>query len=381
MNQTLFPTELPPRTEMYEALCNRDSEFEGIFFVGVKTTGIFCRPTCPAKKPLLKNVDFYGNVRDALAAGFRPCKRCKPMTVSGAAPEWLADLLGKIEDDPDRRWKDQDLRDLGLEPSRVRRWFKTNHGMTFHSYQRTRRLGRALGQIQVNDQSATAAQLNAGYESASGFRVAFRKLFQSMPPSKAKGNDDANPMFVNRVLTKLGPMICASNEDGLHILEFADRRMLETQIKRVRKLTNCTYVIGENKFHRSIQGELAQWFEGKLQNFETPIVLKGTQFQEGVWNQLLRIPYGKTNSYEQIASKLNNPKAMRAVGKANGDNRFAIVVPCHRVIRANGSLSGYGGGVWRKQWLLNLETSIAYRKTFEKDENFEQIISKPPSLY
>ncbi len=356
MNTTLFPTELPTSDVMYEALCNRDSEFEGIFFVGVKTTGIFCRPICPAKKPLRKNVNFYASVREALAAGFRPCKRCRPMETFGSAPPWLKDLLASIENDPDRRWKDQDLRELGLEPSRVRRWFKSNHGMTFHCYQRTRRLGRAMGQIQIEKDNATLAQLNSGYESASGFREAFKKLFKNTPPSKA--SDEARPMYVNRVLTKLGPMICAANEDGLHILEFADRRMLETQIKRVSKLTRCSYVIGENKFHHSIQNELESWFAGELIEFQTPIVLKGTEFQESVWKQLLKIPYGKTRSYEQIAAKLKNPKAMRAVGKANGDNRFAIVVPCHRVIRADGSLSGYGGGVWRKQWLLSHEMKL-----------------------
>ena len=359
MANTFAPSELPSFDVMYKALCDRDSEYEGVFIVGVKTTGIFCRPTCPAKKPLEKNVNFYGNVRDALAAGFRPCKRCLPLVNSGAAPEWLAGLLQQIEDEPDRRWKDYDLRELGLEPSRVRRWFKAQQGITFHCYQRTRRLGRAMGQIQVRNQSSTtAAKLNSGYESASGFRDAFRKLFTDTPPSKAKRNTDAaaKPMYVNRVLTKLGPMICAADEDGMHILEFADRRMLETQIKRVKKLTGCTFVVGENEFHRSIQEELELWFAGDLQDFETPIVLKGTAFQESVWSQLLKIPYGKTRSYEQIARRLKNPKAMRAVGKANGDNRFAIVVPCHRLIRADGSLSGYGGGLWRKQWLLDHES-------------------------
>ena len=358
MNKTLFPTELPAPSVMYEALCQRDSEFEGIFFVGVKTTGIFCRPTCPAKKPLLKNVTFYSNVRDALAAGFRPCKRCRPMESDGTAPSWLAELLECIEIDPDRRWRDHDLREFGLEPSRVRRWFKSNHGMTFHCYQRTRRLGRAIGQIQVQQQDVTEAQINSGYESASGFREAFKKLFHNVAPSNAKKDKCAKPMYVNRVLTKLGPMICAADSQGLHILEFADRRMLETQIKRVRKLTGCSYVIGENEFHQSIQEELEGWFNGELRTFATPIVLKGTAFQESVWLRLLEIPYAETRSYEQIASQLNKPQAMRAVGTANGDNRFAIVVPCHRVIRADGSLSGYGGGVWRKQWLLQHEKSF-----------------------
>ena len=162
-------------------------------------------------------------------------------------------------------------------------------------------------------------------------------------------------MLVNRVMTKLGSMICAANDDGLHILEFADREMLEKQIKRVRKLTGCTFEIGENEFHQSIRAELTAWFAGDLKQFKTPIILKGTSFQESVWDQLLNISYGMTLSYAQIAKRLKNARAMRAVGKANGDNRFAIVVPCHRVIRSDGSLSGYGGGLWRKQWLLDHE--------------------------
>ena len=349
--KTLFPTQLPTAKEMYQALCNRDSEYEGVFFVAVKTTGIFCRPTCPARKPLRKNVDFYGSVRDALSAGFRPCKRCRPLEVFGAAPEWLNGLLEQIEADPTHRWKDQDLRNAGLEPTRVRRWFKSNHGMTFHAYQRSRRLASALGQIKVENQPAFVAGLNAGFESASGFRDAFRKLFESSP-SKSNGT---RPMYVNRILTKLGPMVCAANDEGLHLLEFADRRMLETQIKRVRRFTDCTFVVGETDFHFQIKSELDEYFEGELNQFETPIVLKGTPFQESVWKQILKINYGNTKSYEWIAGKINNPKAQRAVGKANGDNRFAIVVPCHRVIRSDGSLSGYGGGIWRKQWLLNHE--------------------------
>lgn len=166
-------------------------------------------------------------------------------------------------------------------------------------------------------------------------------------------------MLVNRIMTKLGSMICAANNDGLHILEFADREVLEKQIKRVSKLTGCTFEIGENEFHQSIRAELTAWFAGDLKQFKTPIILKGTSFQESVWDQLLNISYGMTLSYEQIAKKLKNAKAMRAVGKANGDNRFAIVVPCHRVIRSDGSLSGYGGGLWRKQWLLDHEKAHA----------------------
>ena len=166
-------------------------------------------------------------------------------------------------------------------------------------------------------------------------------------------------MLVNRIMTKLGSMICAANDDGLHILEFADRELLEKQIKRVSNLTGCTFETGENEFHQSIRAELTAWFAGDLKQFKTPIILKGTSFQESVWDQLLNISYGMTLSYAQIAKRLKNARAMRAVGKANGDNRFAIVVPCHRVIRSDGSLSGYGGGLWRKQWLLDHEKAHA----------------------
>jgi AraC family transcriptional regulator of adaptative response/methylated-DNA-[protein]-cysteine methyltransferase len=139
------------------------------------------------------------------------------------------------------------------------------------------------------------------------------------------------------------------------MIEFADRRMLETQIKRVKQLTKCTFVAGENDFHFQMKAELDEYFAGELQKFETPIILKGTKFQEQVWNQLTKIAHGKTRSYDWISKKINNAGAQRAVGKANGDNRFAIVVPCHRVIRSDGTLSGYGGGVWRKRWLLDHE--------------------------
>lgn len=349
--------KLPSIEEMYSALCERDSEYEGVFFVCVKTTGIFCRPTCSARKPLRKNVQFCRSVRDALSSGYRACKRCRPLEIAGEAPQWLRGLLEKIESDPTIRMTDYDLRQFGIEPSRVRRWFKTHHGMTFQAYQRARRLSSALGQMQVEIRSVTTAAISAGYDSPSGFQEAFQKLFANTPGK----SDKTKLMFVNRILTKLGPMVCAADSAGVHMIEFADRRMLETQIKRVRKLTGCTFVVGENDFHFQLKTELEAYFEGRLRAFKTPIILKGTKFQEQVWQRLIQIDFGKTLSYETIAKIINNPKAQRAVGKANGDNRFAIVVPCHRVTRSDGSLSGYGGGIWRKRWLLDHEQTTILR--------------------
>lgn len=361
IQKSLPLSEMPPRDEMYRALFDRDSEYEGVFFVGVRTTGIFCRPTCSARKPKPENVDYYRTANDALAAGFRACKKCKPLEVFGAAPEWLDSLLQKVEEDPTRRWKDTDLRKLQVEPTRVRRWFNKHHGMTFHAYLRARRLAAAMGQIQVG-RSVTRAAVDSGFDSASGFRDAFKKWF-GMSPADIKSRtgtvagDKAagETIYVNRILTPLGPMVVAADEGQLVLLEFADRRMLETQIKTVRRIFKASFAPGESEIIRQTETQVAEYFSGDRTTFDLPIAIRGTDFQVSVWKQLLKIPVGETCSYDQLARKINRVGAQRAVGRANGDNRLAIVIPCHRVIRSDGTLSGYGGGLWRKQWLLDHE--------------------------
>ncbi|MEM7453028.1 MAG: methylated-DNA--[protein]-cysteine S-methyltransferase [Planctomycetota bacterium] len=348
----LASQSLPPFEEMYLALCDRDPEYEGVFFVGVKTTGIFCRPTCPARKPKRENIDFYPNASEALSAGFRPCKRCRPMEVAGTTPEWLRGLLAGIESAPGRRMTDDDVRARGIEPARVRRWFKQNHGMTFHAYQRARRLSKAMGQIHTGNEDATGAALANGYQSLSGFREAFKNWF-GQPPARSK--DSSRPLMMNRILTPLGPMIAVASESALCLLEFADRRMLETQLKRVQKIHRTVFAPGMNDLIAQTEQELNQYFDGDRTGFSVPLDSTGTPFQMEVWSELLKIPAGETRSYERLARNINRPGAQRAVGRANGDNRLAIIIPCHRVIRSDGSLSGYGGGIWRKRWLLEHE--------------------------
>lgn len=347
---------MPSPDTMYRALCNRDSEYEGQFFVGVKTTGIFCRPTCPARKPKPENSDFYRTASDALSAGFRPCKRCHPLEVFGAAPQWLRGLLEQVESDPNRRWTDFELRECDIEPSRVRRWFNQNHGMTFHAYLRTRRLANAMGQISTGNSDTTGAALANGYESISGFRDAFKNWF-GRPPTKSKFA--AEPIRINRILTPLGPMVVGATDDAICLLEFADRRMLETQLKRVQTAYQTVFAPGSNDLIEAMEIELKEYFAGDRKEFTIPLEAPGTEFQMGVWARLQRIPYGKTISYARLAIDIGKPGAQRAVGRANGDNRFAILIPCHRVIRSDGTLSGYGGGVWRKQWLLDHERETA----------------------
>ncbi len=243
---------LPPAPEMYRALEARNAEYDGVFFTAVRTTGIFCRPSCSAKTPKRSNVEFYPSARDALGAGYRPCKRCQPLELPGQPPPWLQPVLVRIDRDPLRRWTDADLRESGVDPVRVRRWFQTHHGMTFHAYQRARRVGQALGQIRLGDRPGRTAY-DHGFESESGFREAFKRLF-GKPPGESITHD---PLVINRILTPLGPMVAGAIDDGVCFLEFGDRRMLELQVKRLTKYVDRDVVLGE---HRWLDGSTSGRF-------------------------------------------------------------------------------------------------------------------------
>lgn len=357
MEQTVLPT---PEV-MYAALSSRDRSFEGIFIAAIRTTGIFCRPGCPARTPRLENVIFYPTTGNALAAGYRPCKRCLPMAPLGEAPDWLGPLLAQVERERSRRWRDRDLVGLGLEPRRVRRWFLTNHGMTFHAYQRARRLGLALGALQEGG-DVTGCALDAGFASESGFREAFGQLFALTPGA----GRSASLIEISRVITPLGPMVAGLliedvKEEGkrqsVALLEFTDRRALERQLEELGRRTGAVFApaAGKRPLFDELCAQLDEYFRGERKDFDLPLALPGSPFQLEVWRALSEIPSGETQSYGELAEKIGHPGASRAVGRANGQNRLAILVPCHRVIRSDGSLSGYGGGLWRKQALLDLE--------------------------
>ena len=200
---------LPDKEVMYRALAEKDASFEGLFFLGVRSTGIFCRPGCPARKPKRENVDFFPAAKDALLAGYRPCKRCRPMEAPGLTPPALQRLLNDIHADPEQRLKDADLRRYGLQPSQVRRWFKKHHGMTFQGYLRSLRINRALGQIHSGAKVIDSA-FASGYESLSGFTGAFKKKMGRSPGQSA----GAPVIVVARLLTPLGPMLAGATDAG-----------------------------------------------------------------------------------------------------------------------------------------------------------------------
>lgn len=341
--------------EYYQALLAKNPAYEGVFYVGVKTTGVFCRPTCPARKPLLVNCEFYDTAEQALLAAFRPCQRCQPLSHPNQVSALVKTLVDAVEANPEKRWQDQDFRALGVDVSTARRQFQKRFGMTFVAYARARRMGLAMKNIR-HGQSVIDTQLAAGYESSSGFRDAFARIMGAAP-TKASEQRLLKATWLD---TPLGPMITIADEAGLYLLEFVDRRGLEREVERLRQRLKAAIVPGNNSMIVSIEQELVQYFQGTQLRFKTPVHFVGSAFQQRVWQALQTIPIGETRSYTELAQAICQPTAIRAVANANGANTLALIIPCHRVIQANGELGGYGGGLVRKQWLLKHERSSNY---------------------
>ncbi|MDD2763823.1 MAG: methylated-DNA--[protein]-cysteine S-methyltransferase [Opitutaceae bacterium] len=354
MPATATPVSLPSPRVMYRALTRRDPAYEGVFFAGVKTTGIFCRPTCRAKKPRAENVEFFPSASEALHDGYRPCRMCRPMDQVPPPPAVVTQLLRAVEADPAGRLADKDLAAMDIDPSTARRRFRAYYGLTFQAYQRARRLGLALHEVRAG-RPVIDVQLDGGYESTSGFRGAFRRVF-GKPPRGARADDC---LLARRLDTPLGKMLALADRQGLRLLEFVDRRGLENEIARLRRRLRCAVVPGTNAVLAATEQQVQRYFVGRQLTFDLPLAPVGSPFQQAVWAALRGIPPGETRSYAEIAAAVGRPGAQRAVGRANGSNMISLVIPCHRVIGADGSLTGYGGGVWRKQRLLDHERTQA----------------------
>jgi O-6-methylguanine DNA methyltransferase len=265
------------RSVLMRAFIRRNPAYDGLFVTAVRTTGIFCRPTCSARQPRPENVEFFPSPREAIDAGYRACKRCRPLESPPDSDAWIEALL--------------------TPP--------------------------ALGSTRM---------LSIG------------------------------PLVrLARVATPLGTMVAAATDDHLLLLEFADRRMLRTQLRRVERGLQARFAAGETGIVATLRTQLEQYFAGTRRAFDVPLHTPGTKFQALVWDALREIPAGETRSYLELARAIGRPSAVRAVARANGDNRIAILIPCHRVIGADGQLVGYGGGVWRKRRLLELEEGRGLR--------------------
>ena len=341
----------------YNALAERKENFVGIFFVGVKTTSIFCIAICRARKPKLENVVFYTSFKDALDNGYRPCKICKPTENAHEAPEEVERAISLVKENPKEKIKDYQLRQNNISPELVRRWFKKNYGLTFQAYQRMFRINNAYQELK-SGKNALETAFDSGYESLSGFAYTFKKIIGESPQK----SNTSSIILISRLTTPIGPMFVCSTEKGICLLEFVDRRMLETEFKDLQKLLNATIISGENEHIKQVKREIKEYFDGSRRTFEVKLDTPGTDFQKKVWNGLQEIEYGTTTSYQQQAETIQNPKAVRAVASANGFNRVSIIIPCHRVIGKDGNLTGYGGGIERKKWLIEHESRIRFNE-------------------
>jgi AraC family transcriptional regulator of adaptative response/methylated-DNA-[protein]-cysteine methyltransferase len=335
---------------LYKALLEKDPQFEGQFYAGIKTTGIFCRPTCRARKPKRENVEYFATAKEALSKGYRPCKICRPLENASEIPADIRSLLRELEMHPDVKISDSSLARKGFQPSRIRRWFIKNHGMTFHAYQRLLRINNAL-MIMKNGERVAEAAFESGYESLSGFQYSFSKA-TSKSPRESKTIDC---LVFSRFTTPLGPMIAVGNDRGIFLLEFTDRKALVKELQLLRSFFKLNIFPGTNENIEKLKEQVKEYFIGTRKDFDVPLAPQGTEFQKKIWGLLKHIPFGTTKAYRDIAALSGNPKALRAVGRAIGSNRISIIIPCHRVTGADGQITGYGGGIWRKRWLLRHE--------------------------
>lgn len=348
--------QLPNDDQLYQALLDRNPSYDGRAYVGVSSTHIFCRLTCPARKPKRENCSFYSEVSVAIAAGFRPCKRCKPLAPEANGDPTIQALTNALEAKPAHRWCEDDITNMGFDPSTVRRAFKRQFGITFLEMARLSRIRDGFTTL-AGGGKVIEAQLDAGYASPSAFRAAFAKLL-GLPPGKLVKDALLKADWID---TPLGAMIAVSDNNALHLLEFADRKALPTELKKLVKTVKGNIGIGRFAPTDQVEEELKQFFAGKSDQFTVPLALHGSVFTKNVWNNLRTIPTGHTKSYSELANDIGRPTATRAVARANGANQIAILIPCHRVIGADGSLTGYGGGLWRKQKLIELERQYLVR--------------------
>ncbi|HCT4468205.1 TPA: bifunctional transcriptional activator/DNA repair protein Ada [Pseudomonas aeruginosa] len=341
---------LPDDDTLYAALLARDPAYDGFAFVGVKSTGVFCRLTCPARKPKRENTLFFDSIKGCVEAGFRPCLRCRPLERLGTQGPLVSDLLQRLGRQPQRRWFEDDLAALGYDPSTVRRAFKREFGVTFLEMARLRRLGQVAEWLSSGAR-VIDAQLDASFDSDSGFRSAFARLLGE-PPSQLRGRELLKADWLQ---TPLGAMLAVADAQALHLLEFFDRPALSGELKRLQKSSGSSIGFGRFASIDRIEAELADYFGGTPVRFQTPLALNASAFTRTVWQALREVPCGSTQSYAGLARSIGSPSSVRAVARANGANQIAIVIPCHRVIGSDGSLTGYGGGLWRKRWLLEHE--------------------------
>lgn len=331
----------------WDAVLRRDRAFDGRFVTGVLTTGIYCRPSCAARHPARENIRFFAAADAARAAGLRPCKRCLPDDVARDEGAVLAAIKAIKQSEEPLALADLAAR-TGYSPSHFQRLFTRHTGLSPAAYARALRDERARTALSEAER-VTDAIYDAGFSGPSRFYDNMEGRM-GMTASAWVNGGKGTTIHWAVVATSLGDMLVAATEKGVCRLSFdEDRGALE------HRFPNATLIEGGEAF-AGLLGEVVAAVEAPVNGFDhIPIDVKGTAFQEAVWRELRKIPAGETRSYAEIAAAVGKPAAVRAAGSANGANNVAVLIPCHRVVRSDGSLGGYAYGLPIKQELLKRE--------------------------
>lgn len=339
--------------QRWQAVVDRDPDADGHFVFAVSTTGIYCRPSCSSRAALRKNVTFFDRAEDAEAAGYRACKRCKPQSEGPAREraEMIAAACRMIEEAEEPPSLDELARNAGISRFYFHRIFKEVTGVTPKAYAAECRAARLRGELEKGA-SVTGAIFDAGYNASSRFYEESNRRLGMRPTQYRDGGRGARIKFAVGECS-LGSVLIAATDRGVCAIDFADEP--EHLVEALQDRFPKAELIGDDPQFQNVVAAVISHVENPAESLDLPLDIRGTAFQQKVWNALRTIPVGETASYSDIAVKIGQPRAVRAVAQACGANNIAVAIPCHRVVRTDGALSGYRWGVERKQKLLNRE--------------------------
>lgn len=345
---------VPDEEQCWEAVTTRSAQMDGAFVFAVRSTGIYCRPSCPARRPRRENVRFFHLPAEAVAAGFRPCLRCHPdqQQVPSPRTELVEQVRQYIESHMDTPLR---LADLGaqfhISPYHLQRTFKQVTGLSPRQYAESLRLEQFKTRLQ-DGEPVTSALYNAGYQSSSSVYERTPMQLGMTPATYQRGGKGVRLTYTVSEST-LGYVLIAATERGLATIRFGDSRQgLEAELAREYPQAKRTY---DAEHLRPWMEHLQRALAGQALETDIPLDIQATAFQWKVWRALQTIPAGQTRSYSDVAQAIGQPNAVRAVAQACAANHVAVFIPCHRVVRNNGQLGGYRWGIERKQALLALE--------------------------
>jgi AraC family transcriptional regulator of adaptative response/methylated-DNA-[protein]-cysteine methyltransferase len=348
------PASLPTMNSRWRAVIARDPAADGRFVYCVKTTGIYCRPSCPARRAKPENICFHADWQAAEQAGFRPCKRCQPnrLGLAQARAALVTKICRIIEQAETPPSLDALAHEAGMSRFHFHRLFKSATGLTPKAYGHARRAERVRAELGRSESTVTAAIYNAGFNSSGRFYESSKAILGMTPKDYRAG---AAKKDIRYALSNcsFGPILVACSEIGICAIFLGDDPA--ALIDELRdQFPKANLIAGDENFAQTL-AKVITFVEAPMKGLDLPLDIAGTAFQQRVWNALREIPAGATASYTEIAQKIGAPKAVRAVAQACAANNIAVAIPCHRVVRHDGGLSGYRGGVARKRALLDLE--------------------------